>query len=735
MRGVTTRARIIDRAGKYLIAVGGISIIVAVLGIFVFILGEVYPLFQEFELVAAGRQQIGNEGKWLAVGVDPYQEVAYAVGANGVDFIRLQTGEVVQAERPEELAGAHIVSASGSGSGEFLALGLDDGRALITRVDFQLDYAEDQRRIRPVFIVNDALFLDTQGEAIEQVAFSVDSEGHSALAGITSSGRLLVAVRQRQQALLGPGRLEQKIYNLSDDVQGRPGKILIDGQVRHLLVGTDTGRICEWKLGDVDDEPSSKGAFAASPDGAAITALSFVLGDVSVAVGDENGRISTWFKVQEGEKRRFRQIHALQKHRAAVLHIASSQRDKQLLSADDAGVVTLHHMTSEQTFFQVQTGIEKIAALCFAPKADGFLILGRGGDLEHYRLDNSHPDVSATVLFGKVWYEGYPEPGYVWQSTGGTDEFEPKISLVPLVFGTVKGTLYAMLFALPLGILAAIYTAEFASPEVRNLVKPTVEVMASLPSVILGFLAGLWLAPILESRMVGTLLLFPLVPATVLVAAWGWHQLPENFARRVSYRGEIYLLVMVSLVAVCLAYALGPSLEGMAFEGHFQNWLTQKGDLHYDQRNCLVVGFAIGFAVIPLIFTISEDALSSVPRHLRAGSLALGATRWQTAIRVVLPMAVPGIFSAGMIGFGRAIGETMIVLMATGNTPIMDWNIFNGMRTIAANIAVELPEAPHHDSLYRVLFLSGLLLFMVTFFINTLAEVVRQRLRKKYNQL
>jgi phosphate transport system permease protein len=110
----------------------------------------------------------------------------------------------------------------------------------------------------------------------------------------------------------------------------------------------------------------------------------------------------------------------------------------------------------------------------------------------------------------------------------------------------------------------------------------------------------------------------------------------------------------------------------------------------------------------------------------------LGATRWQTALRVVLPTASPGIFSAIMIGFGRAIGETMIVLMATGNTPIMDFSPFNGMRTLSANIAVEIPEAPYHGTLYRVLFLSATLLFIMTFFVNTAAEIVRQRLRKKF---
>jgi phosphate transport system permease protein len=140
----------------------------------------------------------------------------------------------------------------------------------------------------------------------------------------------------------------------------------------------------------------------------------------------------------------------------------------------------------------------------------------------------------------------------------------------------------------------------------------------------------------------------------------------------------------------------------------------------------------MGFAVIPIIFTISEDAFSSVPSNLSAASLALGASRWQTAIRVVVPTASPGVFSAIMVGFGRAVGETMIVLMATGNTPLMEWSMFNGFRTLSANIAVEIPEAPYGGTLYRTLFLAGALLFMMTFTLNTVAEIIRQRLRERY---
>jgi phosphate transport system permease protein len=155
----------------------------------------------------------------------------------------------------------------------------------------------------------------------------------------------------------------------------------------------------------------------------------------------------------------------------------------------------------------------------------------------------------------------------------------------------------------------------------------------------------------------------------------------------------------------------------------------------YVQRNTLVVGFAMGFAVIPIIYTISEDALNAVPEHLRAASLGCGATNWQTAIHVILPTAMSGVFSAIMVGMGRAVGETMIVVMAAGNTPLIEWNVFSGLRALSANIAVELPEAVRDSTLYRMLFLAALTLFVITFVVNTFAELIRQRFRKRAAQL
>jgi phosphate transport system permease protein len=184
------------------------------------------------------------------------------------------------------------------------------------------------------------------------------------------------------------------------------------------------------------------------------------------------------------------------------------------------------------------------------------------------------------------------------------------------------------------------------------------------------------------------------------------------------------LTIVISIVVSALLTVAGADPRGA---GMFMDT--------YVQRNALIVGFVMGFAIIPIIYTIAEDALSAVPEHLRAASLGAGATQWQTAIRIVLPAAMSGLFTAIMIGLGRAVGETMIVLMAAGNTPILEMNIFNGFRTLSANIAVELPEAVRDSTHYRTLFLAALILFSITFAINTLAETIRLRFRKRSAQV
>ena len=202
-----------------------------------------------------------------------------------------------------------------------------------------------------------------------------------------------------------------------------------------------------------------------------------------------------------------------------------------------------------------------------------------------------------------------------------------------------------------------------------------------------------------------------------MLAGYLWSRLPESIRLSVPDGWESVLLIPMILLVGFVSLAMSGHLENWLFDGNMRLWLSNDLGIAFDQRNALVVGLAMGFAVIPTIFSIAEDAVFSVPKSLTFGSLALGATPWQTLIRVVILTASPGIFSA------------------TGNTAIMDMNIFEGLRTLAANVAVEMPESEVGGTHYRVLFLSALVLLGFTFVMNTLAELVRQRLRVKYASL
>ena len=247
---------------------------------------------------------------------------------------------------------------------------------------------------------------------------------------------------------------------------------------------------------------------ATSRPGAAVTTMGFLLGDRTLVVGDAAGGVASWQLVQRGGgDRRLTKLHDFAGHATRVVALAPSPRDKSFVTADATGTARLHYGTTGRTLLTVHAEGEGARAWAAAPKGDGLLALDAAGRLSHWTLRNPHPEVTWRSLFGPVWYEGYAEPAYVWQSTGGTDDFEPKLSLTPLIYGTLKGTVYALLFAVPMALLSALYASQFMHPTIKGYVKPTVEIMAALPSVVLGFIAGLWLAPMVERVVPGLFLL------------------------------------------------------------------------------------------------------------------------------------------------------------------------------------------------------------------------------------
>ena len=338
--------------------------------------------------------------------------------------------------------------------------------------------------------------------------------------------------------------------------------------------------------------------------------------------------------------------------------------------------------------------------------------------------------VFAVLLW--VIYPLFSSPEEYRWGISGPDGTEPGYGLLPLIFGTVKGAVYTLLFAVPVSVLAALYASQFLPRALKENLKPLVEIMAAVPTVVLGFIGGVWLAPFLASH-VFALFLAPVFISGAVVAVFVLrHQAPVLFRVFKRPGREIWLLLVAVLAGGWLALACGALLEAAYLHAGYETWLNESLGLTYAQRNAIVVGMVMGLAVTPIIFTISEEALSAVPRSFSEGSLSLGATRWQTAVRIVLPAAGAGILAAVLLAFSRAIGETMIVVFVSGNVPVLDWSAFSGFRALSAGVALELPNAARDDGLYRILFLAAFLLLVSTFAINTVAELVRRRLRRRY---
>jgi len=716
------RRKLLDRTARHVVTLGGLVIIGSILAILLVIAGEAYPLLRPASVRPLGKVEALTDSPILAVDTDESRTAAALVTAAGVSLVSMD-GSVTKHALPE-IGDARVTSASPP-ERRPIALGLSDGRVL--PVDLEFRASEGQSDVEPRVLPP---IVAGAGHAVERVAYA-SREGAAIAAALLDTGELVVVRITEETSLLGKTTREEARAVV--ELPGRPSALAVDGRGDQLFVGLRSGELARVDLRSAELH-ASPATIVASRRGAAVTVLGFVLGDRTLVVGDEAGGVSTWQTLRgvDGEDKLVR-IHAFPAHGGPVTTFAASARHKGFWTGDASGALRFDYSTTGQSLVTVHTVLPP-AAIRFAPKSDG-LVAADGRGLARWDVDCPHPEVSLRALFGKLWYEGYDAPAYVWQSTGGSDDFEAKLSLTPLLYGTLKGTFYALIFAVPIALGGALYASQFMHPRLKAVVKPTVEIMAALPSVVLGFMAGLWLAPNVE-RVVPGLFLSPAVIACVVLAALAsWRRLPGDWRTRLRPGTEVFLLVPLVVAGLWLSFVLGGWIEATLLGGDYRTWLSSVAGIHYDQRNSIVVGLAMGFAVIPVIFTIADDSLSNVPPHLTAGSLALGATRWQTAVRVVLPSASPGIFSAIMIGFGRAVGETMIVLMATGNTPIMSGSAFNGFRALSANVAVELPEAPQGGTLFRVLFVAALLLFAMTFIINTAAEIVRLRLRERYRTL
>ncbi|WP_333708565.1 ABC transporter permease subunit [Tepidimonas ignava] len=731
-----------DRWFKYLMTIGGLGVIVAISAIFFYLASVVVPLFTPPKVDAQTSYPAPGNAQQPAVllQADERLEALVRAQADGrVVFADFASGQP-QAEVVLPLPASSAVrsSAAADRAVSVMALGLDDGRALVAKVGFKTSFdAEARRIIEPQVeypVGEQPVAIDPQQRPLVKLAVQHSADG-TTLAALTDDGRLWVSgLAVERNPITG----EEKVQSSAAEIQPAPPSVrdvLIEFKQRELFVLSGDRELWRYDISDKSAPQLLEKVPLVGPD-ERVTALTMLSGGFSIIVGTDRGNLAQWFPVrEEGTRFKLTHIRDFKPMPAAVTVLEPEYHRKGFMAGDAKGNLGSYFATSKRLLFQRPLSDQPLVRLGYPPRGNAYIAQDAAGRLHVARVHNEYPEVSFYAVWQKVWYESYEEPAYVWQSSAANADFEPKFSLTPLTYGTLKAAFYAMIVAVPLALLGAIYTAYFMSPKIRGAIKPTIEVMQALPTVVLGFLAGLWLAPFVENNLAGVLLTIATFPLAFFAAAWLFTLLPEAVRLRVPPGWEAAWLVPVVVLQVWLCLTLGHPIEAALFGGDMPNWLSNVAGIKFEQRNSLVVGIAMGFAVTPTIFSIAEDAIFSVPKHLTTGSLALGATPWQTLTRVVLLTASPGIFSAIMIGLGRAVGETMIVLMATGNTAVMDWSIFTGFRTLSANIGVEMPEAGVGETHYRLLFLSALVLFAFTFVVNTLAELVRQRLRERYQTI
>ena len=737
--GAHLRLRLLkDRLARYLVAAGGISVILSILLIFIYLVYIVAPLGETPEMEESAVYAVQADAPVVYLAIEEQAEMGAVFARNGtVRFISTRDGALVKQLWLPVPEGVQVVSFSAArpASG-VVALGLSNGQALVVRQHYKVTYPDDRRVITPQldYPLGTALVdVASEHSALARVAVQ-EEDGVFTLVGWSRNGMLSVVRATPEESLLedeSTFAFERSSGNT--DLQDILA-LLVDPVQSNLYVISRAGKLAWFNVTDLS-QPRLVEQLGITAPGVKVRAAMLLAGGASIMVAGDDGVINQWFSVRNEEGgRHLEKIRSFETSGELRSLVAEYSR-KGFYAGNRQGDITAYHATAHRQLLQQKVADSAIVQVAIAPRANALWALDEHDQLHFWHIQNEYPELSWSSLWSKVWYEGYDHPEYIWQSSASSNDFEPKFSLTPLTFGTLKAAFYAMLFAIPLSIMGAVFTAYFMAPKMRQLVKPTIEIMEALPTVILGFLAGLWLAPLVETHLPGVFALLLLMPLLVLLVAFLWSRLPLALRQRVPDGWEAALLVPVVVGAGALSLGLSPLLEQWWFGGDMPGWLQHEMGIGFDQRNSLVVGMAMGFAVIPTIFSIAEDAIFSVPKYLTYGSLALGATPWQSLVRVVLLTASPGIFSGIMMGVGRAVGETMIVLMATGNTPVMDMSIFEGMRTLSANIAVEMPESEVGSTHYRVLFLAALVLFVFTFVFNTGAEIIRQRLREKYSSL
>ncbi|MEZ5672832.1 MAG: hypothetical protein R3E08_10835 [Thiotrichaceae bacterium] len=495
-----------DKVVKHAMTVGGVSVIIAILLIFFYLLYVVFPLLLPARIESKSNfaTPAPETGATLYLATEEKNELAMRVTAGGhVLFFTLKDGAILENITLPIPQGVTIsalgVSEPATG---VVALGLSNGQALVIKHQYTISYPDgkQQRQIKPSLsypLGEQAVVVDAQAQPITAIDVQVSGE-NSTLAAITSAHQVVLVNVQKQESLLDDSVTLEQTQSVLPLQNGEFDYILLSKDQRVLYVASQGGEVISFNIID-KAAPSLSGRLRVIPTEQHITTIDFLTGDISLLIADSSGRVSQWFPVRNAEGMEvLTKIREFHQGTDAVTTLAHEERRKGFATVNSAGQLTLFHSTAHRTLLSQSIG--KVSALVLSPRAD-LLLAESEGNMHTWQVHNEHPEVSWTALWDKVWYESYDKPQYIWQSSSASSDFEPKFSLIPLVFGTFKAAFYAMLVSIPIAILGAIYTAYFMAGAIRGWVKPTIEIMQALPTVAIGFIAGLWLAPVIEMNL------------------------------------------------------------------------------------------------------------------------------------------------------------------------------------------------------------------------------------------
>ena len=517
-----------DHLTRWYVFIGGLAVLGAITLIFFFLGYVVLPLFQGADLNA--KQAITpvwmqDAGKPLMLSVEEQNQVGMRVSDQGmVLFFNAKSGEELSRVNLPLPADTHVTSLGEDQPGNpVVALGLSNGQALVFRHTYKVSYPDGKKTISPAieYPYGEApVALDPQGRALDHVNLSVN-DSTLVLAGSTGAQLHVLSLASEENMMTGEVTNSETRIELPQMTE-KVKALYIDPRQQWLYVINGRAQADVFSLRD----KSLNGRYKLAEDATTeITASTQLVGGISLILGDSTGSLSQWFMARDPDgEQRFKHIRSFKMGDSPIVEITAEQRRKGFLALDAAGDIGVFHSTAHRTLL-----VEKVAEgpgiMALSPRANR-VIVEEGGKLLPLTLKNPHPEVSWSALWSKVWYENYDEPKYVWQSTAANTDFEPKMSLAPLTFGTLKAAFYAMLLAAPLAVAAAIYTAYFMAPSLRRKVKPVIELMEAMPTVILGFFAGLFLAPYVEGHLPGIFSLLMLLPIGILVAGFVFSRLP-----------------------------------------------------------------------------------------------------------------------------------------------------------------------------------------------------------------